>query len=289
MNTNDPKPIEEFESVGTALERIKLCDVDYPVSSVATVVEAVEEGDKLRDTPTVVLCPGCGEKVASYESGLPPYICHFESSCSNCDTESLTRWSAVAVDASYSEIISTDVLKEIVQQYWERHLWAGIKTSEECPRTREFSGLYDEYAKRWNWDWRVHCPLCRRTRSEIGSKKLDYHHWTHSPDIGILLCRQCHNAIDGGHGDRNLDWRARELHLRGKHDLQIARLAVREVLVTEFRSLSELAERLVTRYNLVQSISEVKCILEQTLSNESVLDEITDDYLLAGLDVEDSS
>lgn len=286
MTTNDLGPIEGFESLSAVLGRTKLSDENYETSAVAYVLEAIEEGDELRDEPTVVLCPNCGERVAFYEAGLPAYVCHFESSCSSCSTESLPRWSVVAVDASYGDVFTTDVLGEIVQRYWERHLWRGIETSEGCPRTREFSDLYDEFAERWDWDWRVHCPLCRRSRREIRAKKLDYHHWRRDPDDGILLCRQCHDAIGGGRADMNLDWSARELRLRGKHDLQVTRLAAREALVCEYGSLGQLAERLVERYNLVQSVDEVRCILGQTLSRQSILDEIIDDYLLAGLEVE---
>ncbi|WP_135855081.1 hypothetical protein [Halorussus salinus] len=82
----------------------------------------------------------------------------------------------------------------------------------------------------------------------------------------------------------DLDWQARELCLRGKHDLQIARLAAREALIGSSRSLTELATYVVDRYNLVQSVREVQCILEQTLLRPSLRKEIRDEYLLAGLD-----
>jgi hypothetical protein len=36
------------------------------------------------------------------------------------------------------------------------------------------------------------CPLCRSDAT------LEFHHWDYDRDIGIELCRDCHNAVHGG-------------------------------------------------------------------------------------------
>lgn len=42
-----------------------------------------------------------------------------------------------------------------------------------------------------------HCPLCRRD-----DVSLEFHHWDYDEDIGVEICRDCHNAIHGGEEGR---------------------------------------------------------------------------------------
>lgn len=173
--------------------------------------------------------------------------------------------------------------EELVTEYREEYLWAGIVTGEISPRTMEYSRLYNEQAAVFGWDWEVSCPLCRTALSELNAQRLDYHHWQREPDRGVCLCRTCHDAISGQQRDVDVDWEAQELGLRDKHDLQITRLAVREQAVRECRSLATLVERIQTRYNLVQPRVHLFALLSQTLSDGEILTHIHDEYLLAGL------
>jgi hypothetical protein len=81
--------------------------------------------------------------------------------------------------------------------YWDRHLWEGITTGDDRPRTEEYTQKYTAQAETFGWDWEVRCPLCRETLTELGISRLDYHHWQRTPDQGICLCRECHEAILG--------------------------------------------------------------------------------------------
>lgn len=47
------------------------------------------------------------------------------------------------------------------------------------------------------------CEIC----SSPGN--LDFHHWDYSFDIGILICRDCHEFIHGGQGERVRDQQER--------------------------------------------------------------------------------
>jgi len=233
------------------------------------VLEAIEQSDELRDRPVQVLCPNCGEEVERYEDGLPSYLSWFKSRCSDCEVE-LRRWSAVAVDAAYTEMVTPSELAELVQSYWDRHLWDGIQTAENCPRTREFTEAYSKRAQQYGWEWSPTCPLCRRTLDELGISWLDYHHWQKEPDVGICLCRSCHDDINGGDCDTNVDWQARKLGLKNKHDLQILRLAAREHLAEPAASLDSFAARLVERYNLIQTPEAVRTIIDQARESDEV-------------------
>jgi hypothetical protein len=249
-----------------------------------SVLEELEAGLRLRDRPTSVLCPGCGETVARFEDGLPNYLAHFNGECSTCGIEFLQRWSVIAVPTAHADVFSTARLAETVQNYWDRKMWPGIETSSECYKTDEFTTAFNDRAEAYGWDWRVSCPLCRRTLEEAGASRLDYHHWTHSPDRGVCLCRDCHDAIGAGEFDNALDDRAREIGLRSGTDLQIARLAAREHLVETYGATEPLARTLVERYDLPRSPETVECIIRQALGNEDVRAAMDDHHLRKGLD-----
>lgn len=255
-------------------------DVRHP--SVAVVLEAVDTGQQLRERPVSVLCPGCGDVLIRYRAGLPLRVARFEKRCETCAME-LKRWAVVAIGTAYEQAPSLASLKERVTQYWDENLWAGIVTGETSPRTKEYSRLYTDQAGAFGWNWEVSCPLCRTAISELDVRRLNYHHWQREPDQGICLCRTCHDAIDGQQTDTDLDWRAQELGLRDKHDLQITRLALREQVGTGHDSLRVLVETIQERYNLVQSPAHVYALLSQTLSDQSILNSVCDDHLLADI------
>jgi len=255
-------------------------NLQHPATPV--VLEAVDVGQRFRERPVSIRCPGCGTVLTRYRDGLPLRVARFEQDCATCAT-TLHRWAAVAVDTAYEVVHDPPALHDTVTDYWERHLWRGITTGDGNPRTREYSRRYDEQATAFNWDWQVSCPLCRQAVADLGVDRLDYHHWRHDPDQGVCLCRPCHDAIDGQQPDADLDWAAQELGLRDKHDLQITRLALREQAVVRHDSLHSLVECLHDRYNLVQPRGHVFALLSQTLTDETVFEVVDDDHLLAGL------
>jgi len=241
------------------------------------VLEDIEQGEQLRDSPVLILCPNCGTEVDQYPDGIPPYLSWFKCACKSCNV-GLRRWCAVAVDAKYGDMVSVEELSNLVQSYWNRHLWGGITTAEDCPRTREFTKCYSTRAEEFGWDWDPACPLCRQSLDAIGIDWMDYHHWQREPDQGICLCRPCHDAINNEATDIDVDWEARTLGLRNKHDLQILRLAAREHLVEPASSIETFAVRLADRYNLIQSPQTVMAIIEQGVQSDEIR-ELLDDEL----------
>lgn len=246
------------------------------------ILEAIEDNDTFQKTPVSILCPGCATVLKRYPNGLPSRVAHFDESCSHCDVN-LPRWSAASVNSAYEDVFTADKLQQVATNYWDRHLWDGIISGETNPRTEEYTKAYRSQATAFGWDWKVTCPLCRQSLADLGISRLDYHHWRRDPDQGICFCRGCHKGINGGARDHECDWRAQQLGLKNKYDLQITRLAIREQAVNHHSDIIELATTLVNRYNLVHSSKEVSELLSQTLQSEVIGEEISDQYLLAGL------
>lgn len=250
------------------------------------VLEAIADGPQLREEPTVIVCPGCGTPIATYETGLPDSVVQFREECPDCDLE-IRRWSALAITPAFATVAPCELFAEVTQAYWDRRLWAGATTSGH-PRNAEYTRAFTDRAKAYGWDWTVTCPLCRRSLDRLPGDRLDYHHWTREPDDqGVCLCRACHEAINAGQYDEALDWQARELGLGGKHDLQLARLAARETLIGTHAGLAGLARTLVERYNAPYEPAAVAAILEQALTDPTVREALTDDTLQKGVHTDD--
>jgi hypothetical protein len=244
------------------------------------VLETGEKNDCLTQRPVSILCPGCGDIVARYRDGLPTRVAHFDEECQACET-GLHRWSAVVIVTALEASPTLEQLRSITTTYWDRNLWEGIMTGESYPRTKEYTQAYMDQARQFGWDWEVTCPLCRRPLSEFSLDRFDYHHWYRDPDQGICLCRACHKGISGDGRDGDQDWRAQQLGLKNKHDLQLTRLAIREQVVADHETVKDLADVIVERYNPTQSRAEVFGLLSQTLTTPAVLDTVCDEYLLA--------
>ena len=255
---------------------------DSCCSAGPVVLEASEGSEILSQRPVSVLCPGCGDVVARYRDGLPSRVAHFDERCRPCET-GIQRWSAVVIATALEASPTLEQLQLITTAYWERHLWEGIMTGESYPRTEEYTQAYMDQARQFGWDWEVTCPLCRRSLSEFGLEMFDYHHWHRDPDQGICLCRACHKGISGGGRDEEQDWRAQQLGLKNKHDLQLTRLAIREQVMVKHETQQDLVDAIVSRYNPTLSRGELFELLSQTLSAPAVLDTVCDNYLLAEL------
>ena len=248
------------------------------------VLEASEESEILTQRPVSVLCPGCGGVVGRYRDGLPSRVAHFDEECQTCET-GLRRWSAVVIATALEASPTLEQLESVTTTYWDRHLWEGIMTGESYARTEEYTEEYMKQAKQFGWEWEVSCPLCRRSLPEFGIEMFDYHHWHRDPDQGICLCRACHKGISGGGRDGTQDWRAQQLGLKNKHDLQLTRLAIREQVVSDHETLEALVETVVGRYNPTTNRMELFALLSQTLTTPVVLDTVEDEWLLAALSV----
>lgn len=246
----------------------------------AVVLESGEWPVDYRKIPVSVLCPGCGDVIAQLPSGLPDRLAYFNEYCSECETD-LRRWSVVVINTACESFPAIEELKTITTDYWNRHLWNGIVTTpDEYPRMDEYTRAYEEKAQAFGWDWQVTCPLCRQSLDEIGVSRLDYHHWRHTPDEGICLCRNCHKALSGGQTDRKQDWSGQQFGVKDKHDLQLTRLALREQAVAKHDGIPELVKTIHDRYNLIQDPETIRDVLTQTLQSEEILGHLNDNYLL---------
>lgn len=94
----------------------KPADETNPYGDRAYVLAATDETSIFESTPTVVLCPNCGDVVATHEQGLPQAVPQFDICPSTCQVE-LRRWCAVAVDAAYRELVKPPTLTAMTQAY----------------------------------------------------------------------------------------------------------------------------------------------------------------------------
>jgi len=259
-----------------------------PYGDRAHVLATTDETSIFESTPTVVLCPNCGDVVATHEQGLPQAVPQFAICCSTCQVE-LRRWCAVAVDAAYRKLVEPPTLTAMTQAYWNEWLWAGITNYKGQPRNDEYTSRLSTKASEFGWDWELTCPLCRRGISQLNQEirdicdSLDYHHWSTNPDQGITLCRECHDIIGFDSYDNQVEERAHEWGFRSRNDLQIVRLALREAIAIDQPLQVEMATHLVDRYNLIQSANEVEELLETILRDSNLYDRFVDDSLHEGL------
>jgi hypothetical protein len=56
---------------------------------------------------------------------------------------------------------------------------------DECGRYSDGEGYPYHY-----------CPLCESSGNDI--QDLDFHHWDYDKDIGVHICRECHNTLHDG-------------------------------------------------------------------------------------------
>lgn len=259
-----------------------------PYGDQAYVLAATDDISTLESKPTVILCPNCGDVVATHKQGLPQVVPQFDTCCTTCQVE-LRRWCAVAVDAAYRASVEPPTLTAMTQAYWNEWLWAGITNYKGQPRNDEYTNRLSTKASEFGWDWELTCPLCRRGISQLKQEirevrdSLDYHHWSTNPDRGITLCRECHDIIGFDSYDNQVEERAHEWGFRSRNDLQIVRLALREAIATARPVQLEMTAGLVDRYNLVQSTAEVKELLRAVLLDSNLYDRFVDESLYQGL------
>jgi len=212
------QPSIELSSLQPA--KSKPADETNPYGDRAYVLAATDETSIFESTPTVVLCPNCGDVIATHDrafhrlsrNSIPavtPVKSNSDAGVQSPSTQPTVswsnhrRWCAVAVDAAYSELVEPPTLTAMTQAYWNEWLWAGIT-----------------------------CPLCRRGINQLTQEirdvcdSLDYYHWSTSPDQGITLCRECHDIIGFDSYDNQVEERAHEWGFRSRNDLQIIRLAL---------------------------------------------------------------
>jgi hypothetical protein len=74
------------------------------------------------------------------------------------------------------------------------------------------------------------CPLCRRHCDQ-----LEFHHWSYDPEIGVSICRDCHNHIHGGEKGRVSiqENRAEYYGFDGWHDYALMNLIERDIRYLE--------------------------------------------------------
>jgi len=284
--THSHPPLKIDELVVTA-ESHRSCDC-RPYGDRAHVLFDVDGQSRLLDVPTAVCCPNCGDAVAIYECGLPEVVPYFDTGCEHCGVD-LRSWCAVAVDAAYLQVVEPSTLTQMVQRFWDIWLWSGITNSKNEPRNDEYTSRFDAKATAFGWDWTVTCPLCGRSLTEleresaIAGGDLDYHHWSHNPDQGICLCRECHDIIGFDTYDTDLEERAASWGFDSRHDLQIIRLALREAVVTGCPVGPWRAAEIVKRYNLPQSPVRVSELLQAVRTNTELQDAFIDMRLVAGI------
>jgi hypothetical protein len=71
------------------------------------------------------------------------------------------------------------------------------------------------------------CAVCESTET------VDFHHWDYEHDIGVLLCRDCHNYVHGGSGGRVSIQQNRVEYYGGSHWWQSA---IRNLIIRDLKT-----------------------------------------------------
>jgi hypothetical protein len=250
----------------------------------AVILEEAESLPQYHHGAVSILCPGCGEFITRFtDGGLPDRLVHFEQMCDTCDVQ-LYRWCSVAVPSALEHKYSPAELEQIVTSQFDRRIWNGIVSNPGGhPHNWEFSEAYSKKATDFGWKWNVSCPLCRRSIEALPDTWLDYHHWQHEPDQGVCLCRHCHESLSAGESDSDQNWTAKQQGFKNKHDIQIARLALREQVVAQHQTSSELIQTVIDRYNLPYNQREVRMIVKTVLTDPDKRQLVINDQLLNGI------
>ncbi|WP_299262116.1 hypothetical protein [Halorientalis sp.] len=176
---------------------------------------------------------------------------------------------------------TTDDLRALVQEYWERQFRVGVQDLG-LPHTREFTEEVQRLAEVWDWKWTVTCQLCDRSLNQLNLAYLGYHHWQYEPDVGTSLCQFCHDFLHGGDESDQAsqqDWRAKKLGLRDFRDLAVIRLALRDREVHDFDIPEDdpaYARRLRTRYNVPLSVDRIVTLVSEVQHDNAVQEVIRD-------------
>jgi hypothetical protein len=103
------------------------------------------------------------------------------------------------------------------------------------------------------------CPLCRTMAM------LEFHHWSYDPEIGICLCRRCHDDIHSGRRMSHQQNLAESLGQDSWLKMALDTLVLRELAflppeVFDIRghTWDEFRQRLRERYNVPDAAPEIE-------------------------------
>lgn len=249
---------------------------DSPTTTVLVLEKAILK-NRFHDGAVAAVCPDCGEVIDRWKSGLPNPLTRFQTDCPDCG-QTLRRWSAVVMPDSRTETVLVDVLRAIVQDYWDDQFRVGVE-DDTLPHTREFARETETLAEEWNWRYEVSCPLCDRSLSDLSANYLDYHHWIYRDDVGTSICRDCHDYLHGGDKStaNTQDWEAKELGLRDFRDLTTIRLAERDRAIHDppaDRDDPVYAERLKERYNLPLNQQRINHLVSEVRFDDDISERV---------------
>jgi len=190
-----------------------LCEIMRSVVENATAEDVwlgkdiVESGepDTPNSRPLVTLCGVCGHQFKAYRNG--PWEDTDELTevlCPSCDNACFRRSVVVATKKIAEKRLSD---RQSVQQYVrDRAHWdfwqskvassgtpddeAAFLMSSETPVT---SHLIQSSIEPVSWE--PYCPVCGCDESD---NEFDFHHWDYERDIGVQICRDCHDYAHDG-------------------------------------------------------------------------------------------
>lgn len=253
---------------------------DDPVQTLeaALTVDAFESGHY------AFVCPVTGDVLTNeaeteerYLEGIPSkFRVGLTRTCA-CGNEH-TLVDIVVVPGDMVGTISPSECREAVVAWWEETLRVGHKSLDGLASTTERCQMYDAKATEFEWDWRVKCPLCTRTRNELGVIALKYHHWHYDADIGTLVCKYCHDTIHNQEKAKDLKSEASACGLNGYLSLAVIRLSDLHIKYhgppDDWKAH---AATIASRYNVPLTPAEVHQLLTEAKNNPDI-DEYRTEY-----------
>jgi len=162
-------------------------------------------------TPFILHCGACGQRVHAFrDSDCLPQDAGVlkELLCPSCLTPNFQHSLILTTAGSSGEWFKRDrhACRSYIRDRFDWRFWSGHIVSDsavddpeafihssETPMLRSHQqrepGLNDI-------GWEPSCPVCGV--ADDGTTRFDFHHWDYEDDVGVQLCRDCHNHAHGG-------------------------------------------------------------------------------------------
>jgi NMD protein affecting ribosome stability and mRNA decay len=169
--------------------------------------DIVDEGepDTPSSRPLVTVCGVCGHRFKAYRNG--PWEDTDELTevlCPSCDNACFRRSVIVTTNKIAEERLSD---RQSVQRYvrdrahwdfWQSKVASSTAADDEAAFLMSSETPITAHLVQSSItpvDWEPECPVCG---CNDGSNEFDFHHWDYEEDIGVQLCRDCHDYAHDG-------------------------------------------------------------------------------------------
>jgi len=197
-----PSPRGAFES----LVREDCC---LAVDVILNGAEAISESPG--GTPFILHCGNCGQRLHAFANSnclRQDAEALKEVLCPSCHTANFRHSLILATKGTSSECFKRDgyACRSYIRDRMDWEFWRGDIVSDTAvdnggafmysSETPPLRSIRESEPGVSDIGWEPSCPVCGV--ADDGTTRFDFHHWDYEDDIGVQLCRDCHNHAHGG-------------------------------------------------------------------------------------------